>query len=166
MIPSACQECQGVIEYVPEALSHMCLSCGIMLDPNQFVLVTPDVSYAEGWSVRLDAIPDAHHTYGNGDKDSLGRERRWKSNAVSVLGFVQMSQAVDHPSPSAVCSLKLSISSDQSFGRWTTPRWPIAPLDCSVPAWRRRGSNGVGCQYVSPARAFSLPCGKVAKGKR
>lgn len=80
MPPNTC-ECGGVIEYVPDALSHSCVSCGIMSDPTQYVLDEVD-PWRVGTTYQGPPLPMPLETYGNG-KQSLDKDMRWRRNAVS-----------------------------------------------------------------------------------
>ncbi|KAG8847311.1 hypothetical protein FRB96_001645 [Tulasnella sp. 330] len=85
---SVCHECQGTIEYVPDALCYMCVSCGVMnLDQTQYELQSAyDDITVSTW--RAPDIPQAHATHGRGP-GGPEKEERWMRNAVAAYAFIR-----------------------------------------------------------------------------
>lgn len=95
-----CPACgDGALEYVPDALSFVCVSCGIMSDPNQYFLVGDDNdggSNVTGYE--REGMRAIHHeAYARrtindqadvSEESSLLREQRYRRNMVCLPDFL------------------------------------------------------------------------------
>jgi len=73
-----CPECGGATEYVHDALSHLCISCGIMSDATQYILANESADII--WE-------EPGRSYYNGSKAVYGlhdKETRDRRNKVGA----------------------------------------------------------------------------------
>ncbi|KAG8923697.1 tRNA-splicing endonuclease subunit [Tulasnella sp. 417] len=87
--------CGGALEYVPDALSFVCVSCGIMSDPNQYFLVG-DVDDANATGYEKEGMSLVFHPYAQTRTDndvledtSLLKEQRYRRNMAASHEFIR-----------------------------------------------------------------------------
>ncbi|KAG9019600.1 tRNA-splicing endonuclease subunit [Tulasnella sp. 427] len=95
MSRSVCKECGGALEYVPDALSFVCVSCGIMSNPNQYFLVG-DVDDANATGYEKEGMSVVFHPYAQSrtndeapEEASLLKEQRYRRNMAKSHEFIR-----------------------------------------------------------------------------
>lgn len=103
MSRSACKECGGALEYVPDALSFVCVSCGIMSNSNQYVLVgdVDDVNATgyekEGMSLVFHPYTQSRTDNGVPEDTNLLKEQRYRRNMVRQLLLALIKRLTNSP---------------------------------------------------------------------
>ncbi|KAG8900589.1 hypothetical protein FRB99_005960 [Tulasnella sp. 403] len=98
MSSDLCEECGGTIEYVPAALSSMCVSCGIMSNPNQYVLVDDQTDYAMAgttWCPSTRHIPGSSNALDSKEKRHLRNKMAARNFTRSMLHGMQHEDIFD-----------------------------------------------------------------------